>query len=96
MANPLAHTASYPARSINRALNALLEASDWPLLPARLRLKRKLERLRRSGLFDAEWYLREYTDVAEAGIDPLRHYIEFGAKEGRAPNPAVTRLNGKA
>jgi hypothetical protein len=53
------------------------------------RLKRQIARLKRSGLFDADWYLRYYTDVAEAGIDPLRHYVEFGAKEGRAPNPAL-------
>jgi hypothetical protein len=37
-------------------------------------------------LFDAEWYLREYPDVAAADIDPLRHYLRFGRAEGRSPN----------
>ncbi len=60
------------------------------------RLRRQIAFLKTSGLFDAEWYLREYADVASAGIDPLRHYVEFGAKEGRWPNPALKRPNGQA
>jgi glycosyltransferase involved in cell wall biosynthesis len=43
--------------------------------------------LLRSGLFDAEWYLDTYADVAEAGADPLRHYFQVGAAETRRPNP---------
>ena len=38
-------------------------------------------------LFDAEWYLSENPDVASAGMDPLRHYLEFGAWEWRNPCP---------
>jgi GT2 family glycosyltransferase len=41
----------------------------------------------RSKLFDVEWYLQKYRDVAEAGLDPITHYIEYGAREGRNPNP---------
>jgi hypothetical protein len=52
-------------------------------------------RLKRSGLFDAEWYRRYNTDVADSGIDPLRHYVQFGAREGRAPNPGLLAPNGK-
>ena len=40
-----------------------------------------------SGLFDAEWYLRTYPDVAEAGLDALHHYVVAGAAEGRLPGP---------
>src|SRR5579862_6234313 len=43
---------------------------------------RKLRRL-----FDPAFYLRKYPDVAAAGIDPLRHYLEYGAAEGRKPRP---------
>lgn len=39
-----------------------------------------------SGLFDGDWYLREYPDVAAAGMDPLLHYVRHGEKEGRLPN----------
>ncbi|QDL98670.1 glycosyltransferase family 4 protein [Rhodopseudomonas palustris] len=41
----------------------------------------------RSGLFDGEFYLAAYSDVKAAGIDPLQHYVEYGAREMRAPNP---------
>jgi glycosyltransferase involved in cell wall biosynthesis len=38
-------------------------------------------------LFDSSWYLARNSDVAAAGMEPLVHYIEFGAAEGRNPNP---------
>jgi glycosyltransferase involved in cell wall biosynthesis/GT2 family glycosyltransferase len=38
-------------------------------------------------LFDASFYLDANPDVAQAGIDPLLHYIERGAGEGRDPHP---------
>ena len=34
-------------------------------------------------LFDTEWYLKQNQDVAEAGINPLYHYIQYGEREGR-------------
>ena len=38
--------------------------------------------------FDLEYYLLKYGDVAAArGLDAVQHYLEFGAKEGRDPNP---------
>ncbi len=40
----------------------------------------------KTGLFDPEWYLTTYKDVAEAKVDPLEHYLSFGASEGRNPN----------
>ena len=42
--------------------------------------------IQRSGLFDRDWYLERYPDVANDGIDPLRHYVEHGVLEGRQPN----------
>jgi hypothetical protein len=43
-----------------------------------------------SGLFDSAYYLQTYPDVREAGIDPLRHYIEHGAFELRDPSPGFS------
>jgi hypothetical protein len=37
--------------------------------------------------FDRDWYLTQNPDVASAGVDPLRHYLEFGAREKRDPSP---------
>ena len=38
-------------------------------------------------LFDADYYLRAYPDVAAARINPLLHFIAAGAFEGRRPHP---------
>jgi predicted nucleic acid-binding Zn-ribbon protein len=40
-----------------------------------------------SGLFDGDWYLEKYPDVRASGIDPLVHYLDYGAKEDRNPSP---------
>jgi hypothetical protein len=40
-----------------------------------------------SGLFDSEWYLEQHPDVRASGVDPLVHYLDFGANEDRDPNP---------
>lgn len=37
-------------------------------------------------LFDTDWYRAEYQDVAAAGLDPIRHFFDDGAREGRNPN----------
>lgn len=37
--------------------------------------------------FDAAFYLQAYVDVAEAGQDPLEHFLITGWLEGRDPNP---------
>ena len=45
-----------------------------------------------SGYFDAEFYLKEYPEVANARIDPLHHYLEYGWWEGRDPSPSFSTL----
>ena len=37
--------------------------------------------------FDSAWYLRINHDVRAAGIDPWKHFIEYGYREGRLPAP---------
>jgi GT2 family glycosyltransferase/glycosyltransferase involved in cell wall biosynthesis len=51
------------------------------------RLRHDVAILASSPLFDAQWYLHRYPDVAEARMDPLEHYVTFGAAEGRDPGP---------
>lgn len=36
--------------------------------------------------FDSIWYLRQYPDVATAGVDPYFHYITHGILENRFPS----------
>lgn len=46
-----------------------------------------LRLIKNSALFDEDWYLSKYPDVAQAGINPIRHYLLFGGSEGRDPGP---------
>lgn len=47
----------------------------------------ELRLISNSRLFDADWYLESYPDVADAKIDPLRHYMDLGWRERRDPGP---------
>jgi ubiquinone/menaquinone biosynthesis C-methylase UbiE len=38
-------------------------------------------------MFDADYYLQAYPDIAEARVDPVEHYLTCGAAEGRNPSP---------
>jgi GT2 family glycosyltransferase len=42
--------------------------------------------IKKSGLFDKKYYLKTYDDVKKLNIDPLKHFIENGWKEGRNPS----------
>jgi ADP-heptose:LPS heptosyltransferase/GT2 family glycosyltransferase len=44
--------------------------------------------LAKSGLFDPDFYRANNPDVAALNVDPLVHYLEQGAREGRTPNGA--------
>jgi len=39
-----------------------------------------------SGFFDAAWYRSRYSDVISTGVDPMTHFLTWGAAEGRDPN----------
>jgi len=49
--------------------------------------RRDARRLKSSGLFDVEWYLREYPDIAASGRSAAEHYLEEGYLRGYRPNP---------
>ena len=59
-----------------------------------LRLRQKMkerkiaERLRASGVFDADHYRTISPESAQALGDPVMHYVRHGASEGRNPNAA--------
>ena len=68
---------------MSKFLSGLLaRLPDW-LRPRRSRAARII---RESGLFDAAWYLEAYPDVAARKVDPLEHYVRYGAREGRDPH----------
>lgn len=40
-----------------------------------------------SEFFDANWYVKTYPDVAQSGMDPVAHFLRFGARLKRDPSP---------
>lgn len=36
---------------------------------------------------DTSWYLNTYPDVAQAKVNPLKHFLRYGQYEGRVPAP---------
>ncbi|WP_051305211.1 glycosyltransferase [Desulfogranum mediterraneum] len=59
----------------------------YTLVKARFMLQRPYRAIVRSGLFDADYYLRENPDLQSSLIDPVIHYLQYGYSEGRDPNP---------
>lgn len=49
--------------------------------------RKHLKVIRKSGLFDAGYYLAGNPDVAETGVDPLEHFVKCGWYEFRNPSP---------
>lgn len=67
----------------DEAPHATAAGSDFPDLPPR---RVKIELLRDSGLFDAEFYAHHHPDVVEAQVPLLEHFFDQGWREGRDPN----------
>jgi O-antigen biosynthesis protein len=64
---------------IRKAIRASLHRGHLQRWPA-------VDWLHISGLFDAVYYLSTYPDVATLHMDPAKHYVSFGWKEGRNPH----------
>lgn len=58
-----------------------------PRFDRRMQERRDMRAITGSSLFDPSWYRSRYPDVAQAGIDPLIHFLRHGAREGRSPGP---------
>jgi GT2 family glycosyltransferase len=86
--DPLLHYLRH-GREEGRAIFAVDDGAeeDARPLPDPAGQARALELLRDSPLFDPDFYLDRYPDVRAAGADPLQHFVEHGAGEGRWPNP---------
>lgn len=53
------------------------------IMPWRWHLARIRRRMEKGGAFDGEAYLAANPDVAQAGMDPLKHYLAHGLDENR-------------
>jgi hypothetical protein len=54
---------------------------------AEARNRRDARLVMMSGLFDQSYYVSQQPRLETLGLDPVRHYVEYGAAEGRDPNP---------
>jgi len=45
----------------------------------------EFEAVLHAGMFDADFYLRSYPDVAKAGVNPYLHFMQYGRFENRKP-----------
>lgn len=63
------------------------EKTLWERMLRPLHIWQRYRFLKHSRLFFADFYILNNPDVAEAKVDPLRHFIEHGSAEGRDPNP---------
>jgi hypothetical protein len=72
---------------LNGSASRSLKSRMRSLLPAAIRLKKQKSQLSSAGIFDPEAYLQANPDVAEAGVDPLWHYLNHGIAEGRRLQP---------
>jgi SAM-dependent methyltransferase/glycosyltransferase involved in cell wall biosynthesis len=80
----LAPPTSWRARLLRRMLSLVL----FPFkIRQNWRIARDLALIRASNLYDELCYLANNPDVAQAGVDPARHYLRHGGFEGRSPGP---------
>ena len=75
-------------KQLGQAVMSLLGYSPEQLM-SKDDLRLLVARIRRTGLIDSEWYLGRYNDVANFGMDPVVHYLLYGASEGREPSDAA-------
>lgn len=47
----------------------------------------QVELIKQSSLFDEQWYLAQYPDVARLKMCPVTHFVRYGWRVGRNPSP---------
>jgi hypothetical protein len=74
-------------RSRNQPWSPVQKLASFVRGSQALELDRAVALIETSSLFDPDWYLMSYPDVAASGADPARHYLQFGWRENRNPSP---------
>jgi len=62
----------------------------WSMLTRKknsTKLEKAIAAVHATGLLQPEWYRNQNPDVARAGMDPTEHYVRYGERENRRPNP---------
>jgi glycosyltransferase involved in cell wall biosynthesis len=83
--SPEGKTRSVNVMGLDEAISRHL-MMNWPVLGALLSFFMKASSENTTPfIFDSVWYMQEYPDVAESGMQPYYHYSTFGKDEGRCP-----------
>ena len=75
---------------LKNKIQSILKILFWLFsgqLTTRLEILRITKLIRNSFLFDTEYYLEQNPYLKDSHIDPLEHYLESGASQGKNPNP---------
>lgn len=70
------------ALNITRLINYIAPAQSEHLL----KIFKSVNLIRKSELFDNAYYFQSYPEVKKHRIDPILHYLVYGAVEGRNPS----------
>jgi septal ring factor EnvC (AmiA/AmiB activator) len=57
------------------------------MVSAKTRNERDARLVAMSGLFDRDYYVSQNPRLEQLGLNPVYHYVEYGAAEGRDPHP---------
>lgn len=93
--NPLVHYILYHWQETSPSLPEIV-IQDETAMAAEEKIEKpileQIKIIKDSGLFDVSFYLSISPDVRELQIDPIKHYIEYGASEGRNPNQSFDSM----
>lgn len=82
---------SYQAWLVKELLDSHeVNAKSWSY---RSLMKKKIKTIKESGLFDEAWYLETYQEIAASKINPILHYLLYGAVEGKNPSAEFNTKN---
>ncbi|MFC3110966.1 glycoside hydrolase family 99-like domain-containing protein [Undibacterium arcticum] len=91
--NQIIHSRSWrvtaPLRKVVAAIRQGAPSACMSLLgkiAERSRIRREVETIKESGLFDEPFYRSMYPDLQSLSLDVIRHYCEHGWREGRNPS----------
>ena len=78
-----------PARQVGRMIGVFKRITGIKTLPGPEDVvdpvAEQVAAIERLGVFDKQAYLAADPELAVSGIDPIRHYVTVGAREGRSP-----------
>lgn len=57
------------------------------LVSAKARIERDVRLVAMSGLFDRDYYISQTPRLEQLGLNPVYHYVEYGAADGLDPHP---------